>query len=247
MKPWLAEMLPAFFPKRMHTLGQLDVDLPRRRRAPTSSAYFHNPMPMDDGQGGTKIVELGGLYHHAMVRTPDGWRSRSACTRKSSGSVASDGPDSRAAGEASPRRWTRPVTAKVIKHMARAQVKVFRLTNGRIGIEWRIGAGWPQAGADAAARPRRPEVRQAPTTTPLLYLEDGADLVVVASQGGLPKNPQWDANLPRHPDTTVSLRGEQRRPVRARVADDAESATRSGRGWWRSTPTSRSTRSGPTG
>ena len=40
------------------------------------TAYFHNPMPMDDGQGGEKIVEIGGIYHHTMVRTPDGWRSR---------------------------------------------------------------------------------------------------------------------------------------------------------------------------
>jgi hypothetical protein len=31
---------------------------------------------MDDGQGGQKIVEFGGLYHHEMVRTDDGWRSR---------------------------------------------------------------------------------------------------------------------------------------------------------------------------
>jgi hypothetical protein len=32
-------------------------------------------------------------------------------------------------------------------------------------------------------------------TTPLLYLEHGRDLVIVASQGGLPTNPQWFANL----------------------------------------------------
>ncbi len=77
VKPWLAEMLPAFFPKRMHTIGQLDVvfvdDDPDRADV---VAYFDNPMPMDDGRGGTKIVEFGGLYHHEMVRTPDGWRSR---------------------------------------------------------------------------------------------------------------------------------------------------------------------------
>jgi hypothetical protein len=40
------------------------------------TAYFHNPMPMDDGKGGTKIVEIGGYYHHTMTRTADGWRSR---------------------------------------------------------------------------------------------------------------------------------------------------------------------------
>jgi hypothetical protein len=74
IKPWLAEMLPAFFPKRVHMLGQIDIDL--RGDEADVSAYFHNPMPMDDGRGGTKIVEIGGLYHHTMTRTAEGWRSR---------------------------------------------------------------------------------------------------------------------------------------------------------------------------
>ena len=74
VKPWLAEMLPAFFPKRMHTLGQVEIRLDGD--AAEVSAYFHNPMPMDDGRGGSTLVEIGGLYHHSMTRTPDGWRSR---------------------------------------------------------------------------------------------------------------------------------------------------------------------------
>ncbi|MCD4524197.1 nuclear transport factor 2 family protein [Nocardioides sp. cx-173] len=73
VKPWLAEVLPAFFPRRMHTLGQLDIDVDGD--AATCAAYFHNPMPVDDGAGGERIVELGGIYHHALVRTPGGWRS----------------------------------------------------------------------------------------------------------------------------------------------------------------------------
>ena len=40
VKPWLAEMLPAFFPKRMHTLGQVEIrlrgDRPRSRRTSTT-------------------------------------------------------------------------------------------------------------------------------------------------------------------------------------------------------------------
>ena len=82
VKPWLAEMLPAFFPKRMHTLGQLDIQFVEGTGdEATCTAYFHNPMPLpgregQDGQGGEKIVEIGGLYHHTLVRTPDGWRSR---------------------------------------------------------------------------------------------------------------------------------------------------------------------------
>lgn len=116
-----------------------------------------------------------------------------------------------------------PVTVTLIKYMARAQVRVFRLTGGRIGSRWRIGAGFrkpvPTLLLDHVGR------RSGRTfTTPLLYLDDDPDLVVVASQGGLPKDPQWYANLVAHPDTTVRLRGEGVRRVRARTATSAERA-----------------------
>ncbi|WP_370250609.1 nuclear transport factor 2 family protein [Nocardioides sp.] len=75
VKPWLAEMLPAFFPARMHTIGQVDVVFDGDDDARVV-AYFDNPMPVDDGKGGTRIVEIGGMYHHEMVRTEHGWRSR---------------------------------------------------------------------------------------------------------------------------------------------------------------------------
>jgi deazaflavin-dependent oxidoreductase (nitroreductase family) len=54
-------------------------------------------------------------------------------------------------------------------------------------------------------------------TTPLLYLEDGRNLVLVASKGGHPRNPAWFHNLRADPETTVQV-GSERRAVRARVA-----------------------------
>lgn len=115
-----------------------------------------------------------------------------------------------------------PWTVTVIKYMAKAQVAVFRATNGRIGNKWRIGAGWkkpvPTLLLDHVGRKSGTRF-----TTPLLYLRDGADLVVVASQGGLPKNPQWYANLLATPDTVVHLPGESR-AVRARTAGPEERA-----------------------
>jgi F420H(2)-dependent quinone reductase len=57
--------------------------------------------------------------------------------------------------------------------------------------------------------------------SPLLYLEDGEDLVIVGSMGGSPKDPAWVHNLRAAPDTEVELRGG-RRTVRARVADAEE-------------------------
>jgi deazaflavin-dependent oxidoreductase (nitroreductase family) len=58
-------------------------------------------------------------------------------------------------------------------------------------------------------------------TTPLLYIPDGDDVVIVASKGGFPKHPAWYHNLKANPDTTVQIRGE-RRDVHARIATPEE-------------------------
>lgn len=76
VKAWLAENLPAFSTKRMHTLGQVAITLADGRDEAAVTAYFDNPMLIADGQGGERLVEVGGLYHHTFVRTGDGWRSR---------------------------------------------------------------------------------------------------------------------------------------------------------------------------
>ena len=116
-----------------------------------------------------------------------------------------------------------PWAVRAIKLMSRSQVMVFKLTRGHVGNKWRIGAGWkkpvPTLLLTHVGRKSGHEFE-----TPLLYLDDGPDLVVVASQGGLPKNPQWYANLLAHPDTTVSLKGERDRPVRARTVSADERA-----------------------
>ena len=115
-----------------------------------------------------------------------------------------------------------PMVPKVLKYAAKAQVWVYRRTGGRIGGKWRIGAGFrkpvPTLLLDHVGRKSGKRF-----TTPLLYLEDGADLVVVASQGGLPKHPQWFHNLRAHPDTTVQA-GREVRQVHARVAGPDERA-----------------------
>jgi deazaflavin-dependent oxidoreductase (nitroreductase family) len=58
-------------------------------------------------------------------------------------------------------------------------------------------------------------------TSPLLYVRDGEDLVIVASKGGYPKHPAWYHNLVANPDTTVQVKGETI-PVHARVAKPEE-------------------------
>jgi deazaflavin-dependent oxidoreductase (nitroreductase family) len=58
-------------------------------------------------------------------------------------------------------------------------------------------------------------------TNPVLYIDDGPNLVTVASAGGAEKNPSWFVNLMRHPDATVTI-GREKRRVRGRKASPEE-------------------------
>ena len=60
-------------------------------------------------------------------------------------------------------------------------------------------------------------------TTPLVYVRDGENVVIVASKGGHPRHPAWFHNLRANPDTTIQV-GSTREAVRARVADPPERA-----------------------
>ena len=54
-------------------------------------------------------------------------------------------------------------------------------------------------------------------TSPLQYIPDGENVVVIASKGGFHKNPAWFYNLMANPDTTVQI-GSEHPAVHAREA-----------------------------
>ena len=60
--------------------------------------------------------------------------------------------------------------------------------------------------------------------TPLLYLADGQQFVIVASKGGAESHPGWYRNLLANPSTTVEIAKERMR-VRAREASEGERST----------------------
>ena len=60
-------------------------------------------------------------------------------------------------------------------------------------------------------------------TAALVYLKDGRDLVIVASNGGSDTPPAWLANLKKTPSVGVQI-GTERRKMHARIADAAERA-----------------------
>lgn len=62
-----------------------------------------------------------------------------------------------------------------------------------------------------------------PRTTPLMYLADGDDLVIVASFGGSPQHPVWFLNLRANPEAEVQV-GREHRKVVAHVTEDTDRA-----------------------
>ena len=46
-------------------------------------------------------------------------------------------------------------------------------------------------------------------TSPLVYTNDGDDLVIIASMAGAPKHPNWYFNLVANPDVTVEVGTEK--------------------------------------
>jgi F420H(2)-dependent quinone reductase len=60
-------------------------------------------------------------------------------------------------------------------------------------------------------------------TAALVYLQDGKDLVVVASKGGSDRPPAWLLNIEKTPTVGVQI-GRERRQMQARVAGPEERA-----------------------
>jgi deazaflavin-dependent oxidoreductase (nitroreductase family) len=98
----------------------------------------------------------------------------------------------------------------VLSRLMGAHTTLYRLTNGLIGHRFPGLAPMlllDHVGAKSGVK----------RTTPLLYIEDPPNVVIVASKGGYSKHPAWYHNLRANPDTTVQI-GGGRREVRARVA-----------------------------
>lgn len=106
------------------------------------------------------------------------------------------------------RLW--PVLNRAIK----GHTAVYRATRGRVGH--RLPGSPPMlllehVGAKSGKQ----------RTTPLVYVADGEDIVLVASKGGHPRHPAWLHNLRAHPEVTIQV-GPERRAVRAREASAEE-------------------------
>ena len=108
--------------------------------------------------------------------------------------------------------------AKLRKSLMRSvgalNVWVYRLSAGR--LMGRFPSGAPVL--LLTSKGRKSGQRR---TVPLLYLADGSDFVVVASQGGAPQHPAWYLNFEADPNGEVEL-GHRRISVLARRISEEE-------------------------
>lgn len=89
----------------------------------------------------------------------------------------------------------------LVKLMSRAHVAIYKLTRGGLGSSV---AGIPVLLLSTRGR-KTGKVR----TSPLFYLPNGEDWVVVASAGGSDKHPAWWLNLLESPRAQVQIRGRR--------------------------------------
>lgn len=125
--------------------------------------------------------------------------------------------------DATPKSSAKPMTPTeerigtiAVRIMSAVNTWVFKLSGGRLGNRFLRGAPVLLLTTTGARSGQR-------RTTPLIYLEDGEDVVLVASKGGMSHHPAWYHNLVKHPDAEVQI-GSAVRPVRARRASDEEKA-----------------------
>ncbi|EID73219.1 hypothetical protein WSS_A34110 [Rhodococcus opacus M213] len=113
-------------------------------------------------------------------------------------------------------------TVSFIKWMSKINVVLYRRTGGRLGSKWRVGSAFPR-GLPVCLLTTTGRKSGEPRISPLLFLEDGDRIILVASQGGLPKHPMWYLNLRANPEVTVQVKSRVR-PMTAHVADPEERA-----------------------
>ena len=92
---------------------------------------------------------------------------------------------------------------------------LLKLSGGRMG--WNL-SNMPVLELTTIGR-KSGQPRTVMLTSPL---QEGKVLIVVASRGGDDKPPAWLLNLSDNPDVEVALKGEPKKPMRARVATPEE-------------------------
>ena len=119
-----------------------------------------------------------------------------------------------------PKHLNSQSTLLMARYLSRVHAFIYRSTRGRLGGNLRLGAGFRKPAPTLLLEHQgRKSGKQ--YTSPVLYVADGSDVIVVASAVGRAENPQWYHNLVAHPETHIQI-GADRRAVTAVEADASE-------------------------
>jgi deazaflavin-dependent oxidoreductase (nitroreductase family) len=119
-----------------------------------------------------------------------------------------------------PEGLDKPYVGKIIKTMSKVNVAVYRWTGGFLGSKWRVGSAFPW-GIPVLLLTTTGRKSGQPRTAPLIFIEDGENVIIVASQGGLPKDPLWYKNLQATPECEVQIKRRKRKML-ARTTSSEE-------------------------
>ena len=101
----------------------------------------------------------------------------------------------------------------LMKTMARIHRRLYRLSGGVLG--GRLGGNPMLLLTTTGSKTGKSR------TTPLLYLQDGENMVVVASSGGGPRHPAWWFNIDANASATAQV-GKETKRVQAETASEEE-------------------------
>lgn len=119
-----------------------------------------------------------------------------------------------------PKRLNSRSMLVIARYLSRAHTFVYRSTGGRLGTNLRLGAGLRKP-APTLLLEHQGRKSGKWFTSPVLYITDGPDVVIVASALGRDEHPQWYLNLLAHPETHIEI-GAARHAVTAVEADASE-------------------------
>jgi F420H(2)-dependent quinone reductase len=119
--------------------------------------------------------------------------------------------------------------------MAERETSTERNLSGPARLAWKLGSGahagvYRATGGKLFGRMGKSPILLLNTvgrksgkkrTSPLLYVMDGEDFVIIASKGGASAHPAWYLNLMANPEATVEIEDREVR-VRAEEADSEE-------------------------
>jgi deazaflavin-dependent oxidoreductase (nitroreductase family) len=106
-----------------------------------------------------------------------------------------------------------PIHPAVIKFYSRSHTFWYRLTGGMLGSSL---MGTPILLLTTTGRKSGRKI-----TTPLQYVTDGDNVVLIASNAGHDNHPQWWLNLKKNPEAEIQVKRETRR-MKAEEAQGAE-------------------------